>query len=74
MSLSALLEKTLQKISLLPESEQDMLADLLQKELESDKQWSKSLKDSQDQLEQLADEALTDHKEGRTESLDTVKF
>jgi len=42
MSLSALLEKTLQKVSLLPESEQDA----------------------------LADEALTELKGGRTESLD----
>jgi len=74
MSLSALLEKTLQKVSLLPESEQDVLADLLQKELESEKQWSKTLKESQSHLERLADEALTELKEGRTESLDTEKL
>ncbi|VAX18432.1 hypothetical protein MNBD_NITROSPINAE04-1657 [hydrothermal vent metagenome] len=74
MSLSALLEKTLQKISLLPESEQDVLADLLHKELESEKQWSKTLKESQGQLEQLADEALTELKKDRTEALDTEKL
>ncbi len=74
MSLSALLEKTLQKISLLPESEQDVLADLLTKEFESEKQWSKTLKESQDQLERLADEALTELKDGHTEPLDTDKL
>ncbi|VAX16200.1 hypothetical protein MNBD_NITROSPINAE03-316 [hydrothermal vent metagenome] len=74
MSLSALLEKTLQKISLLPESEQDVLAEVLQRELESEKQWSKTLKESEGQLERLADEALTELKEGRAESLDTEKL
>jgi hypothetical protein len=46
------------------------LATLLLDEIAADRRWEKSFADSHDVLAQLAEEALNEHRAGRTEPLD----
>jgi hypothetical protein len=64
------LEKAFEAASRLPEQEQDELAAAILEELEADARWNASFARSQQALEQLADEALEEHRAGRTEPLD----
>lgn len=64
--MSATLEKIWQEVSQLPEAEQDAIAELLAGEL----QWAKSLAQTPDLLEGLAEEALTEHRQGKTQTPD----
>lgn len=72
--MSKLLEEALTKLAELPESEQDSIATWLLDELESDGRWKKILSDSGGTLGRLADEALAEHTDGRTEELDPDKL
>ena len=65
------LEKALAKVSRLPARDQNALARWLIAELESDARWSKAFRRSADRLAELADEALEDHRAGRTRRLGT---
>ena len=53
----------------LPVGEQDALAAAILEEIESDARWTASLAARPDVLERLADEALAEHKAGRTKPL-----
>ncbi len=64
-----LLKQAFEKASELPEKEQDAFAALIIAELESEKRWRSSFEESGSQLEHLADEALEEYREGRTEPL-----
>jgi hypothetical protein len=68
--MTKLLEKAFKIASLLPGVEQNKFAKWMLKELESEKKWDKILAESEDILDKLADEAIKDHKEGRTRTLD----
>jgi hypothetical protein len=70
MRVTPALERTLAELAKLPESEQDAIAAWLMEEIESERRWSESFERSADLLSQLADEALADLHEGRTEPLD----
>lgn len=50
----------------LPEAEQDQLAAAIRAEIEADRAWETRLAASQDALGALADEALAEHRAGRT--------
>ena len=50
--------------------EQDAFAAWILGELASEQRWKGAFAHSEDALAQLADEALTDHREGRTQVLD----
>ena len=50
--------------------EQDALAELILQELASEKRWDDDFERSQEKLEQLADEALQEHRAGKTQPLD----
>jgi hypothetical protein len=63
------LEKALAKISRLPARDQDSVARWLLAELESESRWNKAFRRSADRLAQLADEALKEHRDGRTRRL-----
>lgn len=63
------LEKALTKLSELPESEQESIAALILAEIEDEIQWDEQFSRSQDQLENLADEALAEFKQGKTQPL-----
>ena len=60
------LQKVIKEIEDLSEAEQEALAMLIQDEL----LWDLSLKDSQNSLEILANEALTEFKNGKTQPLE----
>ncbi len=63
------LEKALTKLSELPESEQECIAALILAEIEDEIQWDEQFSGSQDQLANLADEALAEFKLGKTQPL-----
>ena len=74
--MTKLLAKVFKKVSEeLPEYEQDAFAEWLLKLIENDeRQWDAQFAASADKLEKLADKALTEYAEGRTEVLDLTKL
>lgn len=67
--MTQLLEKALNEVAKLPPSEQDALAAILLEELASEKRWSELFAQSQDVLGKLAEEALAEHRAGKTTPL-----
>ncbi len=67
---TALLKKAFDRVSALPQHEQDAIATLIFDELSSEQQWDELFAKSQDKLSLLADEALVEYKNGETEPLD----
>lgn len=65
-----LLEKAFAEVSKLPAQEQDVLAAWILEELASEQRWDELFAGSEDVLAQLADEALAEHREGRTQVID----
>ena len=72
--MTVLLEKAFQKASDLPEVEQNALAKWLIDEIKSDKKWDKVFAESENVLEKLAIEALSEHGQGKTGNLDLEKL
>lgn len=72
--MTRLLKQAFEAASRLPEDEQDALAALILEEVEAEGDWQKSFAASQEQLGRLADEALEDHRKGRTQRLDSDKM
>jgi len=70
--MSKLLEKALEKISRLPEGEQDAIASQILGELEDEAAWAKRFAAQADKLRRLADEALAEHRQGETRPLDEL--
>ena len=67
--MTQLLEKALNEVAKLPPSEQDALAAILLDELASEKKWSELFAQSQDVLAKLAEEAMAEHRAGKTAPL-----
>ena len=69
--MNQLLQEAFERASELPEEEQDRFARFLLAELESKRNWSElfARPESEDLLERLADEALSEHRAGRTRPL-----
>ena len=69
--MTQLLQKAFERAAELPQVEQDRFARFLLAELESEWQWSElfARPESEDLLERLADEALSEHRAGRTRPL-----
>jgi hypothetical protein len=67
--MTKLLETAFKRASKLPEIEQNALAKWVIEELESDQKWEKAFASSEDFLDELADEALNDHKQGKARLL-----
>ncbi len=72
--MTRLLNKAFEKAALLPEPDQIAFANFLFAELTSDQRWQQAFANSQDALEQLAEEALAEHRAGRTIELDPDKL
>ncbi len=68
--MTKLLENAFAEISKLPAVEQNKIAKWLLDELASEKRWEKAFAESEDVLSQLADEALEEHRQGKTKPLD----
>ena len=64
------LKKAFEAASRLRDPDQDELAAAILEELEADERWEAAFARSQDALARLADEALEEHRAGRTEPLD----
>lgn len=56
--------------SRLPDREQEELAAAILEELAADERWDAAFAESQSELKRLAEEALREHRAGRTETLD----
>jgi len=67
------LEQAFQEASKLPEAEQDALAEAIRNEVLSEDAWEQSFSTSSDELEKLADEAIAEHRAGRTQTLKSGK-
>ena len=74
--MTKLLEQAFARASELPQEEQDRFARFLLAQLESERQWTElfSRPESEDLLEKLADEALAEHRAGRTRPLDVEEL
>lgn len=68
------LEDAFKRAAQLPPNEQDALADAILREIRSEEEWGKLFSESADVLEHLADEALIEHRSGRTKPLDPEKL
>ena len=68
------LDQALAEASKLPADKQDALAEAIRAEIRADEDWNTTFAGSQDVLERLADEALADHRAGRTKPLDPDKM
>lgn len=66
--MTQLLEKAFEEASKLPDLEQNALARWLINEIIAEKKWGKSFAESKDVLDQLADEAVSEHAQGKTKS------
>lgn len=65
-----LLEQAFAEAARLPEREQEDLAAWILEEIASEERWEIVLTDSEDALALLADEAVVEHREERTQALD----
>ena len=67
--MTTLLEEVFAKVARLPEEEQNAIARWLMEELASEHKWEGLLEASQNALAVLADQALAEHRQGRTSQL-----
>jgi hypothetical protein len=65
-----LMEQALAEIGKLPAQAQNALAAWILEELASERRWTDAFAESQDLLAELADEALAEHRAGKTQPLD----
>ena len=70
--MTKLLKEALDKVATLSPERQDELAALLLAEIEAEARWDNAFAKSQDTLERLADEAIEEHRRGKTRPLDEV--
>ena len=72
--MTKLLEEAFAEASKLPAQEQDALAAVILEELASERRWDQAFADSADLLAQLADQALAEHRAGKTHVLDPERL
>ena len=68
--MTELLERALAEVAKLSPTDQDAIAAIILEELEDERRWDESFARSADVLERLADEALAEHRAGKTKVLD----
>jgi hypothetical protein len=64
------LQKLVDRISELPDDEQERVAEMLLSTLDGDSEWEILLADSQDVLREMGERAREDFRAGKTEALD----
>jgi hypothetical protein len=69
-AMTQLLERAIKAAKLLPKEKQDGLAAIMLDEIESERRWDDAFSKSQDLLGKLGDEALAEHRAGKTKPLD----
>ena len=70
--MTKLLEKAVQKVSSLPQDEQDAIASQILAELEDEVAWGTRFAKQGGKLRRLAEEALAEHHRGETHPLDDL--
>ncbi|MFN2455722.1 MAG: hypothetical protein ABR577_16045 [Pyrinomonadaceae bacterium] len=70
--MTELLEKAFAEASKLSQEAQDMLAQMLLDDLAAEEKWDDAFAKSQDKLALLADEALAEHRSGKTKALEEI--
>ena len=68
--MTKLLKKVFEEAAKLPDEDQDALAQAVLAELASERRWDELFARSTDVLSELAEEALAEHRAGRTKPLD----
>ncbi len=68
--MTKLLEQAFTQASKFSEVEQNLLAKWILVEIDSEQRWNRTFAHSEDLLSQLADEALAEHKAGKTKRLE----
>ena len=68
--MTSLLEKAFAEASKLSQEEQDVLAQWILAEIESENRWDELFAKSGDMLSKLADDALAEFRRGETQELD----
>lgn len=63
------LEKAFSEVSKLPAKDQDAIAEIVLAELASEQRWNSLFAKSQDLLAELANEALVEHRAGKTQPI-----
>jgi hypothetical protein len=70
--MTKLLEKAMEKVSKLPQDEQDAIASQILAELEDEAAWAKQFAASKDKLRRLSAKALAEDSRGETLPLDEL--
>jgi hypothetical protein len=70
--MTKLLKKAFDAASSLPPERQDAIARLVLAEIEDEKRWDIAFAGSQDKLAHMADEAIEEHKDGRTCPMENI--
>lgn len=63
------LEKAFKKASLLPEKDKDLFAAFIMEELEHEERWQQLVEKSSGVLKDMANEAISEYKKGKTKPL-----
>ena len=66
--MTKLLTEAFEEASQLPDALQDQLAQELLDELRGEARWDRTLAESQDKLERMADKALREYRSGKTKA------
>ena len=70
MPMTKLMQQVIETVSALPTEEQEYYATILLDELKDEQKWGDAFAASQDELAELADEALREFEAGKTTPLD----
>jgi len=72
--MTKLLEKAFAEATKLPKKDQDELARWVLAEIAAEERWDEAFRRSGDQLAKLAQQALNEHRKGKTRPLDPDKL
>jgi len=70
--MTSLLKKAFDAASSLPPDRQDAIAKLVLAEIEDEKRWDEAFAGSQDELADMAAEAIAEHKAGKTRPMEEI--
>lgn len=62
------LEQAIAQIRILPEAEQDAIAELVLAEIDAERKWEAAIAKSPDKLAKLADQAWREHEAGQSQN------
>jgi hypothetical protein len=71
--MTELLKKAFDAVSALPPGRRNALARMILAEIEDEKRWDEAFAGSQDMLAAMAEEAIAEHRAGKTRPMDEVQ-